>query len=156
MHSTEENSLKKKTLTKDKKNLLQNPKKAKKTKGFLLFQFSSVENQNQTKRVFFFFLIFLLKQHSSLTRGYNLNFQDKITNQNGEHPLKGESILHQHLFLLLSLLFLFCLISYLIWFFYYCVDYLLIIFIILYFDGWNDVNNGGDTQRPMVCHGLIM
>ena len=120
---------------------------------------SSVQNQIKKKKILFF-LIFLLKQHWSLTRGYSLNFQAKIINQNGEHPLKGESILHQHLF---STPFFVCLLFYLTyyWFnlsFYFCCclftnHFYLFSYILVGVLMWI---YGGSAQRPMVCHGLIM
>ena len=63
-------------------------------KGVFLFVSNFICTNPGAKKILFFF-IFLLKQHSSLTRGYSLNFQAKIINQNGENPLKEESILHQ-------------------------------------------------------------
>ena len=97
-------------------------------KSFSFFQLYPYQTKDKNQNLFFLFSFKIII--SSLTRGYNLNFQDKITNQNGEHPLKGESILHQHLFLLLSLSFiiflLFCLISYLIQFIFIFIFVLII------------------------------
>ena len=112
------------------------------------------------KEKFLFSLFSFKKQHSSLTKGYSLNFQAKIINQNGEHPLKGESILHQHLF---STPFFVCLLFYLTyyWFnlsFYFCCclftnHFYLFSYILVGVLMWI---YGGSAQRPMVCHGLIM
>ena len=75
-------------------------------------------NPNQKKSFFFFFFSFE-NSNLSLTRVWNLNFQDKITIKRWT-PSEGKSILHQHLFLLLFFIIyyflLFCLISYLIQF----------------------------------------
>ena len=156
MHSTEGKFLEKKNFHKRQKNLLQNPKKAKKTKGFLLFQFSSVENQKPNQKSFLFLLDFSFKTAFKSNKRLQSQFPRQNYKSKRWTPSEGRintaSTSFSTPFFIIFVLFnfLFDLI------FYYCVDYLLIIFIILYFDGWNDVNNGGDTQRPMVCHGLIM
>ena len=125
-----------------------------------LFQIVHPYKTKLKRKKFLFFFILLLKQHWSLTKGYSLNFQAKIINQNGEHPLKGESILHQHLF---STPFFVCLLFYLTyyWFnlsFYFCCclftnHFYLFSYILVGVLMWI---YGGRAQRPMVCHGLIM
>ena len=96
--------------------LLQNQKKSKKAKDFPSFLISIRRKTKPNKKEFFFFFILLLNITFKPTRFKDLNFQAKNKSKRWT-PSEGKSILHQHLFLLLSLLFfLFCLISYLIQF----------------------------------------
>ena len=112
------------------------PKKRKEGKfsSFSIF-IRTKPNPNQKQSFFFFFFSFE-NSNLSLTRVWNLNFQDKITIKRWT-PSEGKSILHQHLFLLLSLLF-FVLFNFLFdsIYFYFCVDYLLIIFLLFLIFWW--------------------
>ena len=98
-----------------KKNLLH--KLFSKAKG-KAFPFSKKNQSVQTKNIkkSLFFIVLLLNIALKPIRFKYLNFQAKNKSKRWT-PSEGKSILHQHLFLLLSsLFFLFCLISYLIQF----------------------------------------
>ena len=106
------------------------------TKKKLSFSYSKEFNRTNL----LFLLIFLLKVVFKPKRGKSLNFQAKIINQNGENPLKEESILHQSsifssssvsLFNFILVLFLF------FWLFYIYTNHFIVF---LYFYGSNDVN----------------
>ena len=93
-------------------------------------------NKSQEQKQSSFLLLSLLKVAFKPKKGKDLNFQAKNKSKRWT-PSEGKSILHQHLFLLLSLLF-FVLFNFLFdsIYFYFCVDYLLIIFLLFLIFWW--------------------
>ena len=132
------------------------PRPHQKKRSFLSF-FSSVPNKTKKQKVYF--LPFFLLKHSIWSQqDSRISIFKPRTNQNGEHPLK-ENQYCINIFFYSFLYYYFFLFNFLFdsIYFYFCVDYLLIIFII--FDilmGGMVWIYGGDAQRPMVCHVLIM
>ena len=127
---------KKKTFTKGKKPTAEPKESKKKIKGFLLFQFSSVENQKSNQKSFLFLLDFSFKTAFKS----NKRLQSQFPRQNykskrwtpSEGRINNASTSFSTLFFIIFVLFnfLFDLI------FYYCVDYLLIIFLLFLIFWW--------------------
>ena len=89
----------------NQKQLYKKPKKLlhifskEKEKEFSFCKHKSIRTNQKQKLKFFFFSILLLKQHSfKSNKSQRSQFSSQEYNQNSEHPLKGKSILHQHLF----------------------------------------------------------
>ena len=111
-------------------------------------------NQNQSKSKVLFLLIFLLNIAFKPIKREKSQFPSQDYNQNGENPLKEESILHQSsISSSSSSVFLF---NFILVFTFIFIDYFIYILIILLFFytfmGGMVWIYGGNTQRPMVCH----
>ena len=95
-----------------------------KEKDFSFSKHKSIRTNQKQKKKFFFFSILLLKQHSSLTRGYSLIFQAKNTIKTVNTLWRENQYCINISFLLLSLLFLIILFNFLlIQFIFIFIDY---------------------------------